>query len=191
MTGAVHAMVLIALALALAFAATSAAAMTVERFEVGQRGAGYYVQLVAHLQAAPKRVLQVLADYRRYPELNPLIIEARMVGEGGADAVLYTRLRGCLGWLFCRDMERYERVTVTGNQLLAEAIAGRGDVVSGRTETLVEADGAGAKVTYRNEFEPSFWMPRWLLEQSMRQTLKVATRQLFENVEKRAGEALP
>jgi hypothetical protein len=187
MTRIAHAMALVVLALG----STGAAAMTVERFHVGEQGAGYSVQLVAHLQATPERVLQVLEDYRHYSELNPLILEARMIDSGGADPVLYTRLRGCLGWLFCRDMERYERVTTTDDEVIAQAIAGRGDLVYGRTETLVEADAAGAKVTYRNDFEPSFWMPRWIVEVSMRRTLEQATRQLFENVEKRAGQAPP
>jgi hypothetical protein len=181
--------VLAALLALLALDSGSAAAMTVERFEVGQQGAGYFVRLQARLQAPPARVMQVLRDYRGYPGLDPRIVEAHMVGEGPGAPLLFTRLRGCLGWGFCRDMDRYEKVTYAEGVVVAEAIAGRGDLASGRTETRVVADGSGTRVTYRNDFEPSFWMPRWLVQAWMRRTLEEGTRLLFENVEKRAAEA--
>lgn len=175
----------------LALHGASAAAMTIQHFEVGEQGSSYFVRLEARLQAPPARVMQVLRDYRGYPRLDPRIVEARMVGEGAGEPLLFTRLRGCLGWGFCRDMDRYEQLTYSEGVLVAEAIAGRGDLVSGRTETRVVADGSGARVTYRNDFEPSFWIPRWLVQAWMRRTLEEGTRQLFENVEKRAGEAAP
>lgn len=168
-----------------------AAAMTVGRLDVGERGRGYFVEFEASLDAPPEAVMAVLQDYNRYPDLDGRILEARIVGRDGGRPLLYTRLRGCVGSVFCRDMERYERLTETASRVVAEVVPGRGDLDSGHTETRVEPEGTGSRVSYRTQFVPSFWTPRWLVRQAMRKTLEQATHSMFTRVESRAQQAAP
>jgi hypothetical protein len=169
-----------------------AAAMTVEHLEVGERTPGYFVEFAATLSAPPAAVMAVLQSYESYPELDPRIVAARVVGEQDGQRVLYTRLKGCLAAWFCRDMERYELLEESASRLVARAVPGRGDLGFGFSETRVEPAGEGTtRVRYSTWFEPSFWMPRWLVRAAMIRTLRTGTLAMFENVETRASEASP
>jgi len=167
----------------------SAVAVTVERLEVGERAQGYYVTFEATLSAPATAVMAVLQDYASYPELDPRIVTARVVGEQDGYPLLYTRLKGCLAAWFCRDMDRYETLEEGEHLLVARAVPGRGDLESGLSETRVESAAEDlARVRYRTEFEPSFWMPRWLVRAAVVRTLERGTLAMFENVEARARE---
>ena len=161
----------------------AAGAMTIEHLDVGEQGQAYVVELTAVLDAAPEAVMAVLQHYAGYPALDNRIEAARLEGELDGRPVLYTRLRGCVGSVFCRGMERYEVLTEEEHLLVAEAIPGRGDLARGRTVTRLESLGQGTRVSYRTEFEPVFWMPRWMVRSAMRTTLEEGTRRMFSNVE--------
>lgn len=163
-----------------------ASAMDVERLVVGEHGKAYFVEFEAVLDAPAQAVMAVLTDYSRYQSLDPRIAEARVIGEQDGAPLLYTRLRGCLGSWFCREMERIERISQSEGVLVAEAVPGRDDLASGLAETYIKAVGGRSHVRYRNEFEPSFWMPRWLVRKPMLATLESATRRMFASVETRA-----
>lgn len=170
-------------------ASAAAQALDVLRLESGYADGAYRVQFEAVLAASPRRVLEVLESYADYPQLDPRIIEARIVGAVDGHPLLYTRLHGCLGSIFCRDMRRVEKVIELADGLVAEAIPERSDVSSGRTETKVFADGTRTRLRYESRFEPSFWMPDMLVRGAMRRTLEQATRDMFTNVEARARSA--
>ncbi len=176
------------LAFLLLVASAPAFAAEVAVLEVGERDRNYYVRYEATLQADAAAVMAVLTDYPSYPQLDPRILEAQLVDSGTPQRILYTRLKGCLGSVFCKSMDRYESLQESPSKLVATAIAGRGDLVSGRTETRVEALSQGCRVSYTTEFEPAFWMPRWLVRYPMRKTLSEGTRAMFEAVEVRARE---
>jgi len=161
----------------------AAPAMEVERLEVGEDGAAYVVEFEAVLDAPPDAVMAVLRHYPGYPALDSRIEEARLEGELGGRPVLYTRLQGCVGSVFCRAMERYELLTEDERLLVAESIPGRGDLARGLTATRLQPDRHGTRVSYRTLFEPSFWMPRWMVRSAMRQMLEAGTRSMFANVE--------
>ena len=171
-----------------------AAAMTVEHLEVGEGTPGYFVEFAATLSAPASAVMAVLQSDESYPELDPRIVEARIVGEQDGRPLLYTRLRGCLAVWFCREMDRYELLEESERLLVARAVPGRGNLRSGLSETRVVPTGQNrARVRYSTHFEPSFWMPRWLVRSAMVGTLERGTLAMFENVEARAREreALP
>ncbi len=168
--------------------------MMVERLEVGESALGYFVEFEATLSAPAAAVMAVLQGYARYPELDPRIVAARIVGEQEGRPLLYTRLKGCLAAWFCRDMDRYEMLDESDHLLVARAVPGRGDLRSGLSETRVEPVGRNdSRVRYSTRFEPSFWMPRWLVRSAMIRTLESGTLAMFENVEARAraNEATP
>lgn len=182
---------LLLLAVVLPTVAAPAGALTVERLDVGVRGRSYFVDFEARLAAPPAAVMAVLTDYADYPRLDARILEAREVGEHEGRPLLYTRLYGCLAAWFCREMERYEQLEEGARRLVARALPGRGDLKSGYSETRVEPDGDGTRVRYHTEFDPSFWMPRWLVQSAMLRTLERGTLGMFGNVEARARELAP
>lgn len=168
--------------------ATGADAMTIEYLNVSEQEHAYVVEFGAVLDATPDAVMAVLKNYTGYPELDGRVEEARLEGELSGRPLLYTRLRGCVGSVFCRAMERYEVLTEQGYLLVAEVIPGRGDVARGRTETRLERRGKGTHVSYSTSFEPAFWIPRWVVRSAMRRTLEEGTRNMFANVESIAQE---
>ena len=178
------------LALLLAMPALAAAgaadAIDVSKLQVGEQGRRYVVDFEAQLAAKPAAVMRVLLDFANYPALDPRILLARRSLRDGKP-LLFTRLRGCLGSVFCRTMDRYEILDVQPGRLIATAIPGEGDMKYGLTAIQVEAKDGGTHVRYRNEFDPSFWMPRWLVRKAMYTTLHDGTLGMFRAIEKRAG----
>ena len=167
-------------------AAGAAQAFDVTKLQVGEQGRRYVVEFEAQLAAQPAAVMSVLLDFANYPALDPRILLARRSLRDGKP-LLYTRLRGCLGSVFCRTMDRYELLVVQPGRLVATAIPGEGDVTYGLTVIQVEAHDGGTRVRYRNEFNPSFWMPRWLVRKAMYTTLHDGTLGMFRAIEERAG----
>lgn len=180
---------LLALLLAIpALAATTvASAIDVAKLQVREQGRRYVVEFEAQLAADPHAVMSVLMDFARYPQLDSRILVARRAGSRNGKPLLYTRLRGCLGSVFCRTMDRYELLDAQPDRLVATALPGEGDLRYGLTVTRVEPQAAGTRVRYRTEFDPSFWMPRWLVRNAMYTTLREGTLEMFRAIEKSAS----
>lgn len=172
-----------------ALAATGAAdAIEVSKLQVREQGRRYVVDFEAQLAAKPGAVMRVLTDYESYPGLDSRILLARRSMRDGKP-LLFTRLRGCLGSVFCRSMDRYELLDQKPGLLVATAIPGEGDLKYGLTVIRVEPNDGGTRVKYQNEFDPSFWMPRWLVRRAMFATLSEGTLEMFRAIEVRAGAA--
>ncbi len=177
--------------IALSGIAAPAWPLEVLRLEIREEGRGYGVEFEALLAAEPRAVMAVLTDYASYPDLDARILEARVIGEESGRPVLFTRMRGCVGSIFCRTMERYDSLEEQPEELRANVIPGRGDLVSGSTVTGVTAAPGGSHVHYQTVFTPSFWMPRRLVRRSMRKTLSESTLAMFAAIEQRAAAAAP
>lgn len=175
------------LAACLLAAAMPAAALDVQRIDVREQGRHYIVEFEARLAARPSAVMSVLTDYAIYPKLDPRILEARKAGTQGGKPLLYTRLRGCIGSVFCNTMERWEALEERPDRLTATAVPGRGDLRFGQTITQLSAEAGGTRVRYRTEFDPAFWMPRWMVRAAMRTTLTDGTIGMFRAIEARAS----
>ena len=138
----------------------AAHALNVERLEVNFRDDRYVVEFVAQLDAPTEAVHAVLTDYDAYPTLDPRIQESRVLGRDREHAVrLYTRMRGCLGTLLCRTMQRVEDIHEMPDELLATAILDQSDVRFGVTRSQWQAKENGTQVVYRLEIMPKFWIP--------------------------------
>ncbi|MGH8310503.1 MAG: SRPBCC family protein [Steroidobacteraceae bacterium] len=175
---------LVAIALA---GAGQASAIEVRTLEVREQGRRYIVEFDARLAAQPVAVMNVLTDFAVYPRLDTRILEARRAGIQDGKPLLYTRLRGCVGSVFCSVMERWEMLDEQPDRLIATAVPGRGDLRDGLTVTRLAPEGGGTRVLYRTEFDPSFWMPRWLVRSAMRTTLRDGTLGMFRAIETRAA----
>jgi len=182
-----HTLAALILAVPALAAATGAAAINVVKLQVTEQGRRYVVEFEAQLAADPQAVIMVLTDFENYQRLDSRILIARLTGTRDGLPLLYTRLRGCIGSIFCRSMDRYELVEVQPERLVATAIPGEGDLRYGLAVTRLEPRAGGTRVRYRNEFEPSFWMPRWLVRNAMHTTLREGTLEMFQAIEVRAG----
>lgn len=170
-----------------ALAATGVAdAIDVSKLQVGEQGRRYFVEFDGQLAADPGAVMRVLLDFENYPALDSRILLARRSLRDGKP-LLFTRLRGCVGSVFCRTMDRYELLVEKPGRLVATAIPGEGDLKYGLTVIRVASRDGGTHVNYRNEFDPSFWMPRWLVRRAMYTTLHDGTLEMFREIEMRAG----
>ncbi len=167
----------------------AAHALNVERLEVNFRDDRYVVEFVAQLDAPTEAVHAVLTDYDAYPTLDPRIQESRVLGRDREHAVrLYTRMRGCLGTLLCRTMQRVEDIQEMPDELVATAVLDQSDVRVGITRSQWQANENGTQVVYRLEIMPKFWIPPLFGPRLMVSTLRAGTIELFTNVEKAARE---
>jgi hypothetical protein len=181
------------LALAVLWSGT-AHALEVRRLDVSFQGDRYVVVLNAQLDAPPDAVGEVLRRYDDYPALDPRIVEAKVLSREREHSLrLYTRMRGCLGTLMCRSMQRVEQVEERPDELLATAVLDESDVRFGVTRSQWQPQNGGTALQYRLEIMPKFWVPRFFGRRLMLATLREGTLSLFTNVEReaRAGRITP
>jgi hypothetical protein len=149
----------------------------------------YRIVLVARVDAPVEGVAAVLTDYAAYRKLDPQILASTVLpsdDQGGE--LVRTVVRACAG-LFCRKVERVERVERRDGELIATVVPERGELKSGLTRTTWQADDDDTtSVTYQAEFVPDFWVPSLIGRRYAVRALKTSTLELFGNVEKRARE---
>lgn len=149
----------------------------------------YRVTLDADVDAPAAKVGGVLTDFPAYRALDPRILDVESLGmDGGGGTLLRTRVRACAG-IFCRSVNRVERIVRGPGELIATVDPGRSDLRRGETRTLWSAeDGGRTRVHYQSEFVPGFWVPAFVGQRLVLRTLRESTLQLFRNVERRARE---
>lgn len=169
--------------------ASAAHALELEHIETSYADKQYRCELVAVLDAPAQAVEAVLRDYERYPELDPRILQARVLERPSSNTVvLETELRACFG-PFCRTVGRVETVNEAQHVLSAITDPERSDVRFGETYTTLEpVSDSRTRIAYRSSIVPGFWVPalggrRWMLR-----TMEEATLDLFNRVEARAKE---
>lgn len=164
--------------------APAAHAIEVERLDVSYQKDRYVVVFTAQLDAPADAVGAVLKDYGQYPKLDPRITESRVLSRERISSVrLFTRMRGCLGTLMCRSMQRVEEIEEQPEELLATAVLAESDVRLGVTRSQWTANHGGTAITYRMEIMPKFWIPALFGRRLMIKTLREGTLSLFTNVE--------
>jgi hypothetical protein len=167
--------------------ASPAFALEVSRLDVSFQKDRYIVVFAAQLDAPAEAVGAVLRDYEQYPALDPRITESRVVGSDRPGRIhLFTRMRGCVGTLFCRTMQRIEEVEERPGELLATAVLDESDVRIGVTHSEWAAHDGGTALGYRLEIMPKFWIPPLFGRRLMISTLREGTLSLFANVESAA-----
>jgi hypothetical protein len=142
---------------ALLLASQNAAGLEVDTAVVTRDGDAYEIAIDARLSPPPKRVLAVLMDYGRLPELHGRIRESRVLGEPAPDDGRRSSpaFDGCV-MLFCRSLERVELIRRTPAGLEAEDVPGRSAFREGHTRWLIAADGSGTRLAYRARLVPGF-----------------------------------
>jgi len=80
------------------------------RLDVTHSEAGFRIAADAHLDAPPPAVAAVLLDLSRYPNLDPGIMEARVMAHPGPDRWrVRTITRGCVAG-FCRTVRQEQEI---------------------------------------------------------------------------------
>ena len=169
-----------------AMSAGSAQALNIERSEARYASKHYEYEFVATLDAPVDRVEAVLRDYTSYTDLDPRILDARVIGRPNDYSIwLETIVRACMG-PFCRNVRRIELVEESPLSLTARADASRSDVKFGETTVMLSVADGRTRVSYRTSIVPDFWIPPFPGRRWMLQTLEDSTIDLFRGIEQRA-----
>jgi len=164
----------------------NAKAMEVERADTQYKDREYRIELDLVLHQPAERIQAVLRDYSSYPSLDAGILESKILERPDeATVMLFTKLRACSG-LFCRTVQRVERVQESSFELLALVVPEKSDVVSGQSHTVLQTVEGGTRVRYRLTVVPKFWVPPLIGRSVMLRTLREASLDLFRQVEMRA-----
>jgi len=129
-------------------------------FEFERKGSRYIVRSESYIDVAPAGVFEVLSNYDKLHRISNLVEESKALepAEEGAQLV-YTKNSGCLA-LFCRTVEKVERLeTDPPFRIVAEVIPERSDVSFSRSEWRLSKEGRGSHLSYSIETEISFWVP--------------------------------
>ncbi len=148
----------------------------------------FRIQFEALLAAPVVDVAAVLGDYANLGKLDSRIRRVELLGSEPDGALLMrTQIRACAG-VFCRTVERVERVEREPAGQVAEVIPERSDMRRGVARTSWHQEGTGTVVHYDAEFEPDFWVPGFIAQRSGVKELRESTLRLFTSVEREAND---
>ena len=148
----------------------------------------FRVRFEALLAAPVTGVAAVLGDYANFGKLDSRIRRVELLGsEPGGAVLMRTLIHACAG-VFCRTVERVERVTRAPGSQVAEVIPERSDIRRGIARTRWQQEGAGTVVHYEAEFEPDFWVPGIIAQSLGVRELRESTARMFESVEREAND---
>ena len=163
-------------------------AMQVLRADATCASGVFRIQFEALLAAPVADVAAVLGDYANFGKLDSRIRRVELLGsERGGVQLMRTLIRACAG-VFCRTVERVERVERVPAGQVAEVIPERSDMRRGAARTSWHEEGAGTIVRYDAEFEPDFWVPGFIAQRSGVKELRDSTLRLFKSVEREAND---
>ncbi len=167
-----------------------ALATLVEEFEVEFKDPGYELDIKVIVDAPPAAVFAVITDYENLHRLDERIESSRILGEIEAGGLLVNvRLRGCVVF-FCRTLEKVESIDeVPGERVTTHALPERSDFNHVFQEWRLEPLAPNrTELSYRLEMEFKEPVPRLLRNGVMKRTLRKATLDTMENVERLARE---
>ncbi len=164
---------LLPVALGVCYVSTSVPA-TLRTVDVSRKQSRYRVVADTHLEASPEAIYKVLLDFDgdRYQRISEIYKESSYLPpDSDGTPLVYTLVEGCL-LRFCRSMRRVERLEVVTPQFIrSRAIPERSDFKYSMAEWTFEAEGAGTRVKYEMEMEPSFWLPPFVGPWFLKRTL--------------------
>jgi hypothetical protein len=166
----------------------AAPALEVLRADAAYDKGVFRIHFEALLAAPVADVAAVLGDYAGYGKLDSRIRRVELLESQPDGAVLMrTRIRACAG-VFCRTVERVERVERMPAGQVAEVIPERSDIRRGVARTSWQQEGAGTVVRYETEFEPDFFVPGFIAQRSGVKELRESTLRMFKSVEREAND---
>jgi hypothetical protein len=165
-----------------------AAGAEVEVVQLSYQSNRYFLTLEARIDASPAAVLSVITDYPSMPALHRRVKESRVISRIDAHtSEVFTLLRGCIAFVFCKTVRRVERVVeIPPDELIATIIPEHSDFSYGRVRWTLTPNGDGTLLRYQSETEPKFWVPGLLGDALVARSLGRTAEQMIQRVEDRA-----
>jgi hypothetical protein len=155
--------------------AQSAVPGLIRTLDITREEGRYHLVARTHIDAPPEAIYRVLIDYDddRFGRISEIYKESGYLPpDRDGTQLVYTRVEGCL-LFFCRSMSRVERLEAIEPRFIrTTTLPERSDFKYSRSEWVLEPEEGGARVTYRLEMEPDFWLPPfvgpWFLKKTLR-----------------------
>jgi hypothetical protein len=150
---------------------------TVDRADVSHQAGRYHIALDVTLDAPRERVVSLLSDDARLPEISPAVVSARVLSVTGDGGRRRESVMSSCVFVFCFRFKAEEEVRVLGDGRIHTRIEpGGSDFRSGESLWLIEAAGSErTRIRMTSDREPDFWIPPavgpWLVERRIRREL--------------------
>ena len=147
----------------------------------------YYFVAEFIVEAAPKRVMQVLTDYENIADFNAAIHTSELLGSPNKNVTrIRTVLRDCI-LFFCRDIVRVEDVAQYGDEKLeAYLIPMMSDLQSGYAVWTLTENPSGTTVFYEASVQPKFWIPPFVRSVILTKKFKKRVLESVEHLQRAA-----
>jgi len=168
--------------------ASASAGADIRHIDVHHEDERYFLSLEAFIDAPPLAVFAVITDYENIDRLHRRVRESRVLRRiDGRTVEVYTLMKGCVAAIFCKSLERVERVEETPpGELVATVIPEQSDFASGSVRWRLEAEGTGTRLRYDSEMDPDFWVPAILGDGLLQMSIKRTTKDMIRQVEVQA-----
>ena len=162
--------------------ATHVPAAEMLRAELDYEGEHYRVDFEAHLAADAARVRALLSDYDHLDRLSDTVLESRRLVSAGGTPQVQIIQRACV-LIFCKTLTRVMTVeTRPDGDILTLVNSEHGDFRDVTEHWQVIAHAADARVRYRAEFVPQFFVPPllgpWFIKAYLRSEVKATADRL-------------
>ncbi len=166
-------------------------AAEVEVVDVSHNNGIYRFDLSARIDAPVAAVFAVITDYDAIPDLHRRVRESRVLRRIDANtAEVYTRLKGCVAFVFCRSLRRVEHIEASPpGELVATVLPEDSDFRSGQVRWRLSPEGDATLLSYTGEFEPAFWIPPWMGDGLVARSFGNTAAQMMSRVEELARDA--
>jgi hypothetical protein len=170
---------------------TGARAAEIEVVDLSHDNGIYKFDLSARIDAPVAAVFAVITDYDAIPDLHRRVRESRVLRRiDDNTAEVFTRLQGCVAFVFCRSLRRIERIQASPpDELVATVVPEDSDFRSGQVRWRLSPDGDATLLSYSGEFEPAFWIPPWMGDGLVARSFGNTAAQMISRVEELARES--
>ena len=142
--------------------------IVVRTLKAGSPSAGRV--LAAVVIAAPvQAVWSVMVDVERSPEFIPGLRHARVLERGDAHELIEHRVKYAA--LLPEFTYRYRADYLPPERIDFHRVSGDLRAMEGRWALSATADGTGTVVVYTVRLDPGFFVPQWLVRQSLQKNL--------------------
>lgn len=145
----------------------------------------YVIEGEAIIEAPVSAVYRLITDYDALARLDKGIAESRLVERvDDTTALVYTSLKGCVV-VFCRKVERVERVEeVSDSEIVAVVVpSGDSNVSYGKSHWQLFPQQGGTRIEFNSEVEPDFWIPSFIGPALIKRALKKRVVHTLHNLE--------
>jgi hypothetical protein len=155
-----------------------ASALTVHTLDIHHSKGRYRVDFDVVLAAAPADVYAMLADYRRWPQLDDTITESRLL-QTFADGRQRVRVvfHSCV-LVFCKNVNQTKDLDKRRDEILTVMIPGQSDFREGRESWAIEPVADKTHMRYDAEFSLAFVIPPIIFKARLRHKLLMMAQRL-------------